>query len=138
MNVLFICRANVGRSQMAAALFNKYAEGKHLACSAGTKVDVEGQKLKDRETAENVLKSLDEVGIDARENVRTQLTEPIAQTADYIVSMVERDTLPDYLQTNSNVRYWSVVDPFGQSLQFTRDRRDEIEQKVKELVNELG
>ncbi len=52
MKILFVCKANNGRSQLAEAIFNKLVEGKHQATSAGTKVvredsNKEGQKISD-------------------------------------------------------------------------------------------
>ncbi len=63
MEILFVCRANVGRSQMAAGLFNKYSKTHH-ADSVGFQVDgyygQTGQILKDfagfKSHADNVMK----------------------------------------------------------------------------------
>jgi protein-tyrosine-phosphatase len=139
MNVLFVCRGNVGRSQMAEVIFNLLSEGKNIAFSAGTKVNEnEGQKLKEKVPAANVLRVLNELGVNAEDNVRTQLTLEILNKADVIISMAEPETIPDYLKDNIKVIYWDIIDPFEKSLEETRDIRDQINSLVKDLIDNIG
>ncbi|MEK7194586.1 MAG: low molecular weight phosphatase family protein [Patescibacteria group bacterium] len=144
MRVLFICRGNVGRSQVAEVIFNKLAKGKHLAVSAGTIVinpegkSQDGVTLKDVPGAEKVLTALSEIGIDASENKRSQLSPEMLDTADKVIVMAEKDTIPDYLSKNSEFTYWELKDPKKESLEFMRDIRDQIQVLVKELINTLS
>lgn len=139
MKVLFICRGNVGRSQIAEVIFNSLAGGKHVASSAGTKVgEHDGQRIGDRSSAMEVLLVLDEIGIDARDNTRTQLTEEMLETADIVISMAEVETLPDFIEKYPEVIHWDLVDPFEQSLEFTRTTREKITALVKDLLIKLG
>lgn len=138
MKVLFICRGNVGRSQIAEAIFNSLSRGKHVAISAGTQVyENEGQRIGDKISASHVIAVLNEIGIDAKDNTRTQLTEDMIKNASIVVSMAEMDTLPDFLKDYSKTVYWDLIDPFEQSLDFTRETRDQIAALIKDLLSRL-
>ncbi len=122
MNILFVCKGNVGRSQMAEALF-KQINNKHKVSSAGTTVvskegeSRDGQMLKEIPEIEKVLMPLREKGIEIAENTRTQLTPGMVEWADKIVVTVESEFIPDYLKNSSKVTYWDVKDPKGTSLE---------------------
>jgi len=96
MKILFVCRGNVGRSTMAAALFTKYSGIK--AFSAGTKVlENENQKIKEIPLAEPVIRFMKKEGINVAENTRTQLTLEMIPEFDKIIVMAEPETIPEYL-----------------------------------------
>lgn len=140
--VLFVCRGNVGRSQMAEALFNTLSKGKDVAISAGTRVvregsNKEGQKLKYKSGAEEAIVALQEIGIDASENVRNQLTPEMLAEADKVIVMAQPETIPEYLAKSNKAIYWNVPDPHGQSLEFTRKVRNQLQDLVGELIKEL-
>lgn len=143
MKILFICRANVGRSQMAEAIFNKLAEGRHTATSAGTLcVNSEGKSregimLKDIPGAEKVIDVLKEIDIDATHNVCNQLTPEMLDAADKAVVMAENETIPDWLSKSEKFIYWDVADPKKQSVEFTRNTRDQIRGLVEGLIETL-
>lgn len=142
MKILFVCRGNVGRSQIAEALFNSLSKN-HKAISVGTKVfdkegnSVEGEKLKDREGAKHVVASMDEVELDVHQAERNQITEQVVEDSDLIIVMAEKETIPEYLLKNDKVRYWGIVDPKNQTLEEVRVIRDTIHNLVKELVTEI-
>ncbi len=144
MRVLIVCRANVGRSQMAEAIFNKIATAGAIATSAGTKVfdregkSAEGEILADRVGAEAVVEVLKEIGIDAREAVRNQITPEMVTEADLVISMAERDTWPDYLLNSTKVRHWDIADPKSRTVDDTRIIRDQIATLVEDLVREIN
>ncbi len=145
MKILFVCYANVGRSQMAQLIFNKLADGMHVASSAGVKVfdkvtgkDREGQMIKDVPASKYVLRVLKEIGIDATQQLRHQVTQEDAQAADMVVVMVDPKIIPEFLTHHKNVVYWKVEDPFEHSLQFTRQIRDQIQKLVTELLKNLN
>jgi protein-tyrosine-phosphatase len=124
---------------MAEVIFNSLSSGEHEAFSAGTKLNGnEGQRIGDRPKAGHVIAVLNEIGIDAKNNTRTQITEDMLETADIVVSMAEADTLPDFLKNHSETIYWEVADPFEQSLDFTRNARDQITELIKNLLSRLG
>lgn len=131
MDVLFICRANVGRSQMAPAFFNKLSK-KHKAVGAGTHVDNhEGEPLHPF-----VVQCMSEVSYDLSENTRKQLTPEMVKKADKIIVMTEKENLPDYVDL-SKVVFWEIDDAKNESLEFHRQIRDQIKSLVKKLVNEI-
>jgi protein-tyrosine-phosphatase len=81
---------------------------------------------------------MNEIGIDMTQNIRQNITPEMAEWADKIILVVdERDPIPDYLVTNPKVIKWDVLDPKGQSLEFTRDVRDQIIGLVKKFVTEV-
>jgi arsenate reductase len=124
---LFVCLHNAGRSQMSEALFTRAAEGRHEARSAGT-------EPADRVHPE-VVEAMAELGIDIAGRKPHELTRKDAEWADIVVTMGCGDNCP-YI---SGKRYldWDLPDPKGQTLEAVRATRDEIGQRVTELVAEL-
>ena len=132
MNILFVCRANVGRSQMAAALYNNLYPD--TASSAGTAVDEPGQFLSDRPGAKNAIEVMHELGIDISKNERTQLYEKDQLKYDLIVVMTDSGTIPDFLKQGENVEFWDVDDPRYMDLDETRKVRDLIKSSIDKLI----
>lgn len=126
-NVLFVCLHNAGRSQMSRALFERAVAGRHTADSAGT-------TPADRVHPE-VVEVMRELDIDLRGRVPQKLTTKHAEWADVVVTMGCGDACPFI----PGKRYidWQLTDPKGQSTDEVRDIRDEIEDRVAELVEEL-
>jgi len=143
MKILFVCRGNVGRSQMAEEIFKQKVHGAHTAFSAGTwvfdkdGVSMHGKKLHEFEAVREVLASLQELGLNANENQRDQLSEEMMNEADIVVVMAEEHTIPDYVKQSPKVRYWEVVDPKGMNQEDTNKIRDQIARHVDELILEL-
>lgn len=140
MKILFVCRGNVGRSQIAEGIFNNLCKGKHTATSAGTVVvqdgaDMEGQKVKDRDM--QIVVVMQEIGIDISQNVRNQLKPEYIQEADKAIVMAEIETIPDYLKESEKAIFWEVADIKDQSLEFARNVRNKIELMVSDFVKTL-
>ena len=104
MKVLFVCRYNVGRSQVARAFFDRLS--RHESDSAGTRADEAIARLK---LASRMLKHagnqvsvayMKAQGIDISENVRKQLTLELMDEADQVIVMAEKNTWPDYLSSS--------------------------------------
>ena len=130
--VLFVCRGNVGRSQAAEALYNHIYPNQ--ASSAGTAVDIPGQKLRDRPGARNVVKSMKKIGIDIANRELTQLTEEMLNDFDEVVVMAEPDTIPNYLKENPKFVFWDVDDMKGKDLEETIKLRDQIKQLIHQRL----
>jgi len=126
-NALFVCLQNAGRSQMSQALFERAAEGRHGARSAGTTPGAHVHP--------EVVEVMREIGIDLADRVPHGLTEEDARWADVVVTMGCGDKCP-YIPGR---RYldWDLPDPKGQPLDAVRATRDEIAARVEELVAEL-
>ena len=127
MTVLFVCLHNAGRSQMSQALFERAAEGRHHALSAGT---TPGDRVHPE-----VVEVMRELGIDLADREPKLLTRELAEQADIVVTMGCGDECP-YIPGK---RYldWDLEDPTGRPLDEVRVTRDEIDRRVRELVEEL-
>jgi arsenate reductase (thioredoxin) len=124
---LFVCLHNAGRSQMSQVLFERAAEGRHRALSAGT---TPGDRVHPE-----VVEAMRELGIDVADRVPRALTTALAEQADVVVTMGCGDECP-YIPGK---RYldWDLEDPKGRPLDEVRATRDEIDRRVRELVEEL-
>jgi|TARA_Y100000310_G_scaffold330589_1_gene402509 protein-tyrosine-phosphatase len=128
--ILFICNANIGRSQMAESIFNNVAKS-HFSISAGTDVNYEGAKIHSLN-----IDCMAEIGLDLSKNKRTQLTEEISKQSSKIIAMCEKNSLPNYL-IKKKIIFWKVSDPKNKSLMFRRNIRDQIKKLVNGLVKDL-
>ena len=135
MKVLFVCRGNVGRSTIAAALFTKYSGIK--AFSAGTKVlENENQKIKEIVLAEPVIRFIGKEGIDVSENTRTQLTPEMIPEFDKIIVMAEPETIPEYLSKSDKMGLWDIQDPKGMDDKGYEEIISQIKSKLKQFIKE--
>jgi arsenate reductase (thioredoxin) len=124
---LFVCLHNAGRSQMSEALFERAADGRHEARSAGT--------TPAEQVHPEVVEAMRELGIDLGDRRPHKLTQADAEWADVVVTMGCGDECP-YIPGK---RYldWDLPDPKGQSLEAVRATREEIERRVEALIGEL-
>ena len=141
MKVLFVCNANVGRSQVAEALFNQISG--EPATSAGTVADaiVERSKPASRRLKDggsSAITYMSEQGVDVSEQVRDQLTPEMVQEADKVIVMADEDNWPDYLVNSGKVVVWTIEDTRGMGPDSARPLYDEIKRRVQELVSEVG
>jgi arsenate reductase (thioredoxin) len=127
--ILFVCVENAGRSQMAEGFFNKFAPEGYKAISAGTKPVSQINPV-----AVDVMR---EVGIDISNQKSKDITEDMMRNSTKIVNMgcMEKGACPTLLL--HNVVDWKTEDPKGKSTEKTREIRDQIEQRVMELVAAL-
>jgi arsenate reductase (thioredoxin) len=128
-HALFVCLHNAGRSQMSRALFEREAEGRHSAESAGSIAEPGGQ------VHPEVVEVMAELGIDLS-GVRPQrLTTELAERADLVVTMGCGDTCP-YIPGKRYID-WDLPDPKGRPIEEVRAIRDEITERVSRLIAEL-
>ena len=138
--VLFVCNANAARSQMAQGFYNHYSRSQN-ADSAGlnpekkwdeapTLSDFEAMGHKPAKSSE----TMQEVGIDITGNKRQLLTVDKLGDYDLIVNLAEKSQTPDWLR-GDNVIWWNVTDPRNESSEKNRIARDEIERRMKQLLN---
>jgi arsenate reductase (thioredoxin) len=125
--VLFVCVHNAGRSQMAAALLERHAHGRVAVRSAGSEP---AQRLNPA-----VVEAMAEVGLDISANRPTMLDPDRVRGSDVVVTMGCGDACPVF----PGVRYedWELTDPSGLPVEQVRPIRDEIERRVRELVDRL-
>ena len=123
--VLFACVHNAGRSQMAAAWFNKMCDRtKARAISAGTQPG-------DRVHPE-VIQVMREEGVDLNGTKPRFLSEDVARQATLLVTMGCGDACP-YVPGLKKID-WPLPDPKGQTLDVVRSIRDDIRKRVVELA----
>jgi arsenate reductase len=127
-SVLFVCRQNAGRSQMSQALFERAADGRHIAASAGT--------APAEHVHPEVVEVMRELGIDLGGRRPKRLTPELAQRADVVVTMGCGDACP-YIPGKRYID-WELPDPAGQAIDSVRAIRDEIARRVEHLLIELG
>jgi glycerol uptake facilitator-like aquaporin len=122
---LFACVHNAGRSQMAAALFNLYADrSRCLAISAGTEPADHVHPL--------VVQVMREIEVDLSSIRPQKLTPDLAKTASVLVTMGCGESCP--FVPNLRTIDWALPDPKGQPLPAVRAIRDEIHDRVKNLL----
>ena len=127
--VLFACVHNAGRSQMAAALFNKLADSsKARAISAGTNPGPHVHP--------EVIDVMREVGIDLTAASTRKLTPEVAREAQILVTMGCGDECP-YVP-GAERDDWPLEDPKGKPVEKVRKIREEIRQRVQTLIDRSG
>ena len=129
ITVIFACVHNAGRSQMAAALFNAQADPtKARALSAGTNPGPHVHP----EVVEVMLQD----GIDLSRQTPRLLTADLAATAQWLITMGCGDECP--VVRGARRDDWPIPDPKGQPLPRVREIRDDLERRVRELIDLQG
>ena len=125
--VVFACIANAGRSQMAAAFFNKLADPKRArAISAGTRPATAVHP--------EVVTAMREVDIDLSTATPQYLSTDLSKDAHILITMGCGDDCP--LIPGVERDDWPVDDPKGQPVETVRRIRDQIRKNVEELIKE--
>jgi arsenite transporter/arsenate reductase (thioredoxin) len=126
--ILFACRQNACRSQMAGA-FAQYLAGDRLEVIIG------GSHPADKVNPDMVT-VMHETGIDmafrAPQSIASAITGAPPQ---YIITMGCGEECP--FVPGAQMRDWNLPDPAGKPLDMMRAARDEIEKRVKDLIREL-
>ena len=123
--VLFVCTHNAGRSQMAQALFERYAPADIRAESAG-------QEPAERVWPE-VVEVMREIDIDVADRRPKKLTVEMQLHADWAITLACGAQCP-YVPTT--VEDWDIPDPAGKPIEEVRAIRDAVEARVMELIDE--
>jgi len=127
--ILFVCVENAGRSQMAEGFAKHYGNGKVEAMSAGTMPSDTVNPL--------VIQVMQEEGIDISKNKPKQITPQMVREADMIIVMgcSAQGFCPAPML--NKVIDWGIEDPKGKPIEKVREIRDEIEKKVKTLIDQM-
>jgi arsenate reductase len=125
---LFLCTHNAGRSQMAMGFFTRLAGDQAVAYSGGS------------EPADQVnpaaVAVMEEKGIDITAKQPKRWTHEMLEAADVVVTMGCGDTCP--VLPGRRYEEWALPDPAGQPLDAVRRVRDQIEQRVRDLLVQIG
>jgi arsenate reductase len=125
--VLFLCVHNAGRSQMALGFLQHLAGDRAVAWSGGTEPG--------HEINPAAIAAMRERGIDITAEFPKPWTEEVVRAADVVITMGCGDACPLY----PGKRYldWELDDPAGKTVDDVRPIRDEIERRVRHLLDEL-
>lgn len=127
--ILFACRENACRSQMAGAFAQHLAGDKIEVSCAGSEPA--------KEINPDMVEVMQEKGIDMAFRRTRSLNEAIAESEpEIIVTMGCGEECP--FVPGAEIKDWDLPDPAGKSIDFMRNVRDEIEKRVKGLVNSLS
>ena len=123
--VLFACVHNAGRSQIAAALFNALADPQQAtAISAGTNPAAHVHP--------EVVAIMRVRGIDVSGAIPQQLTDALAQQAQWLITMGCGDQCP--VVPGARRDDWPIPDPKGQPDNVVAAVVADIEQRVRALI----
>src|SRR5690349_3993471 len=129
--VLFVCKANRGRSVMSQALFERAAGGRHRAISAGSEAVAESGPHPE------VVEAMRELGVDVGAQRPQRLTTDLAAQADAVITMGCGDACPAIPGRKQLRQDWDLADPKDRPLEEVRATRDEIDRRVRGLLAEL-
>jgi arsenate reductase (thioredoxin) len=126
--VLFVCVQNAGRSQMAAGLLDKLAAGRVHVRSAGS---APGDQINP-----NVREAMAEVGVNLDKGFPKPMTDEVVRAADAVITMGCGDACPIY--PGKRYEDWEVDDPAEADMEGVRRIRDEIQDRVRVLLDEVA
>jgi arsenate reductase len=125
--VLFVCKHNAGRSQMAAGLVKLRSQGRIHVRSAGS---TPGEEINPA-----AIEAMAELGVDMSEEFPKPITDEAVEAADVVITM----GCGDACRVFPGKRYedWELEDPEGKNLATVRRIREEIDERVRTLIGEL-
>ncbi len=126
--VLFVCVHNAGRSQMAAGLLEMIAAGRLQVRTAGSDPADRINPI--------VVEAMSEIDVDLSREFPKPLTDESVRSADVVITMGCGDACPIY--PAKRYEDWELDDPDGKDLEAVRRIRDQIETRVRGLIEELA
>ncbi len=126
--VLFLCVHNAGRSQMALGWFTQLAGEAAVGWSGGSEPEAEVNQA--------AIEAMAEVGIDIAGEYPKPWTDEIVRAADVVITMGCGDACPIF--PGKRYEDWPLDDPAGQGVEAIRPIRDEVGDRVRKLLAELG
>jgi|SRR5687768_1803297 len=131
-NVLYVCVHNAGRSQMAEALTNHLARERGLEVQAESAGTIPGGQVNPM-----AAQAMAEIGIPLSGHRPKPLTQPMADSADCVITMgcgVDAAACPARIHVSED---WGLDDPAGQGIEPVREIRDQIRSRVEALLKEM-
>ena len=126
--VLFLCTHNAGRSQMALGFFQHLAGDRAIAWSGGSEPATTINP--------SAIAAMRERHIDISGEYPKPWTDEVVRAADVVVTMGCGDTCP--VLPGKRYENWELPDPAGKGVDAVRPIRDDIEGRVRRLLDELG
>jgi protein-tyrosine-phosphatase len=131
MKVLFICRYNIARSQLAQAIFNRIVK-KDFSKSAGVDKTYNGDRV--GKVNRKVVEAGKEIGLKLDLKKSKYVTKDLVDWADKIIVFNQYGDFPDYLSDSNKVEYHYYKDPAHENLDVYRKTRDWILNWVEDFV----
>jgi protein-tyrosine-phosphatase len=125
--VLFVCVHNAGRSQMAMGFFQHLGGDQAVAWSGGSEPGIAVNPA--------AVAAMAERGIDISKEFPKPWTDETVRAADVVITMGCGDACPIF--PGKRYEEWVLDDPAGQDVAAVRPIRDEIERRVRGLLEEL-
>jgi protein-tyrosine-phosphatase len=125
--VLFLCVHNAGRSQMAMGFFEHLAGDRAVAWSGGSEPGSEVNPA--------AIEAMRERGIDISGEFPKPWTDDVVRAADVVITMGCGDACPIF--PGKRYEEWTLDDPSGLAVEDVRPIRDEIERRVRRLLDDL-
>jgi protein-tyrosine-phosphatase len=125
--VLFLCTHKAGRSQIALGFFTRYAGQAATAWSGGSEPGSEVNPV--------AVAAMADRGIDISGEFPKPWTNEIVQAADVVITMGCGDACPVF--PGKTYQDWDVTDPAGKDIEQVRLIRDDLEQRVRDLLGRL-
>ncbi len=128
LKIVFVCVENARRSQMAQGFAEALGWEKVEVYSAGSRPALKIDPM--------VIEVMKEKGIDLSGKQPKNLNDLPLVEMDYLVTMGCEETCPAVLA--KKIIEWEIPDPKGKSIEFYREIRDLVENKVKAFIEEIG
>jgi arsenate reductase (thioredoxin) len=127
--VMFVCKRNSCRSQMAEGFARAIGDGKIAVTSSG---------LESSRVHPTAIQVMSEIGIDIAGQTSNSLSEFNAEDYDAVISLCGCGVnLPEAWVLRNVFEDWQLEDPDGKSIETFHRVRDEIKARVEKLVDSL-
>ncbi|NJK39148.1 MAG: arsenate reductase, glutathione/glutaredoxin type [Oscillatoriales cyanobacterium RM1_1_9] len=127
--IMFVCKKNSSRSQMAEGFARRLGAGKVFVTSSG---------LESSEVNPHAIKAMADVGIDISDQTSNALSEFQPENYDAVISLCGCGvSLPTEWLTRDIFEDWQLDDPAEQPEIFPRVR-EEVKERVEKLLAKLS
>ena len=130
--ILFICFANIARSQMAEAFYNHYSKA-NSAISAGI---MDYREKYNNQPYKGVVEVMREKGIDMNGHKIKVFNEEMSTKVDKIIVFCEIDKCPNFIRNNKKTIYIPLIDP-GTKINGPKDYSEEILDGLRKSRDEI-
>ncbi|KOR36163.1 ArsC family transcriptional regulator [Planktothricoides sp. SR001] len=129
-SVMFVCKRNSCRSQMAEGFAKHLGKGKITVTSSG---------LESSRVHPTAIRVMSEIGIDITDQTSNPLSEFQPENYDAVISLCGCGVnLPEDWVTREVFEDWQLDDPDGQPIETFHRVRDEIKARVEKLIASLA
>ena len=128
-HIMFVCKKNSRRSQMAEGFARTLGQGKIAVTSSG---------IDTSQVDPTTVQVLSEVGIDISDQTSKALSDFQPEDYDAVISLCGCGVnLPEEWVLREVFQDWQLDDPEGQPIETFRRVRDEVKERVTRLIESL-